>query len=206
MATAADRGWGSGWPNAQVDKIVSLRRADGVVLPVRREVAPMVAWLCDETERRGYNLRPGECWGFANRPIRGTLTASNHSWGLAVDLNAPANPMGSRLITDMPAWMPKLWAEHGWRWGGTYTSRPDAMHYEYMGTPVSAVLWRPPAAEPAPPKGDDDMTGPQAAQLQAVAEAVGRLEMAVQDPAIGLGKRMDDLVAEVRAIAAKVGA
>lgn len=53
---------------------------------------------------------------------------------------------------------------------------------------------------------DDDMTPDQAAQLKAVADEVARLAVAVRDPAVGLGKRLDDLVAEVRAIAAKVGA
>lgn len=58
--------------------------------------------------------------------------------------------MTDRLITDMPAWMPALWEANGWRWGGRYTNRPDAMHYEYMGTPESAKAWRPPTSQTTP--------------------------------------------------------
>ena len=113
-------------------------RAGGIAVSVRAELAPLVTWLLNETVRKGYKPRHGECWGFANRPIRGTQTPSNHSWGLAVDINAPANPMTNRLVTDMPAWMPQLWKSKQFRWGGDYKSRPDAMHYEFMGTPADA--------------------------------------------------------------------
>lgn len=105
---------------------------------VHRELAPVVGTLMAETEKRGYHLHNGQCWGYACRAIRGKTAPSNHSWGLAVDFNAPSNPMASTLITDMPAWMPKLWADAGFRWGGTYSGRKDAMHYEFMGTPADA--------------------------------------------------------------------
>ncbi|HEV8420610.1 MAG TPA: M15 family metallopeptidase [Actinomycetota bacterium] len=156
MSDAQDRGWGPGWPNCQRDQIVLLD-VDGVLFRehrivdlkpvqeadfpggIRREIAELVERLCLETIRRGYRLVDGWCWGFACRPIKGTTsTPSNHSWGLAVDINAPRNPYGSRLITDMPAWMPKLWATYGFRWGGSYSGNKDAMHYEFMGTPADA--------------------------------------------------------------------
>ena len=136
--SAADRGWGPGWPTDNSSKLKVVRTA-GIAVSVRAEMAPLVKWLLDETVRKGYKPRNGECWGFANRPIRGTQIPSNHSWGLAVDLNAPANPMTDHLVTDMPAWMPKLWKSKQFRWGGDYKSRKDAMHYEFMGTPEDAV-------------------------------------------------------------------
>jgi peptidoglycan hydrolase-like protein with peptidoglycan-binding domain len=43
------------------------------------------------------------------------------------------------LITDMPGWMPELWKGHSFRWGGDYSRRKDAMHYEFMGTPADAA-------------------------------------------------------------------
>lgn len=135
--SAAGRGWGPGWPADNWPKMTVIR-AGGIALSVRREIGPLVEWLVERTVERGYRLRHGECWGFANRAIRGTTRPSNHSWGLAVDLNAPANPMGDRLVTDMPRWMVELWKEHQFRWGGDYRSRKDAMHYEFMGTPADA--------------------------------------------------------------------
>lgn len=136
---ASARGWGSGWPSCQESLLQVVDVGGGVRLRVRREIAPLVDRLCEETIRRGYRLRAGQCWGFACRPIRGSRTPSNHSWGLAVDLNSLTNPMGSRLITDMPNWMPALWKEHGFRWGGDYRGRKDAMHFEYMGTREQAL-------------------------------------------------------------------
>ncbi len=137
VADASARGWGPGWPTDNRPKMTVVR-SGGVALCIRAELAPLVSWLADETVRRGYTLRHGECWGFANRPIRGTRRPSNHSWGLAVDLNAPANPMGTTLVTDMPAWMVELWTSKGFRWGGDYRGRKDAMHYEFLGTPEDA--------------------------------------------------------------------
>ncbi|MDP9388509.1 MAG: peptidoglycan-binding protein [Actinomycetota bacterium] len=135
--SAAARGWGPGWPSDNSSKMTTVR-AGGIALSVRAELGPLVEWLVNETTNRGYGLRHGQCWGFANRAIRGTNRPSNHSWGLAVDLNAPANPMGPQLITDMPSWMVELWTSKSFRWGGNYTGRKDAMHYEFMGTPDDA--------------------------------------------------------------------
>ncbi len=139
VPAASARGWGPGWPHCQSDKLATVAVGGRVRLAVRREIAPLVGWLCAETIRRGYPLRSGQCWGFACRAIRGRNVASNHSWGLAVDLNSLANPMGPRLVTDMPSWLPQLWRDHGFRWGGDYSGRKDAMHYEYVRTPDAAA-------------------------------------------------------------------
>lgn len=132
--TPQSRGWGpAGRPaNRTAD------RRDRGRCPAQRAPRDGAAgrWLCDETVRRRYRLRSGRCLGFACRGIRDSSAPSNHSWGLAVDLHSLANPMGSRLVTDMPRWMPELWTGHGFAWGGAYTGRKDAMHYEYVGTPA----------------------------------------------------------------------
>jgi murein L,D-transpeptidase YcbB/YkuD len=35
--------------------------------------------------------------------------------------------------------MPELWKSKQFRWGGDYSRRKDAMHYEFMGTPGDAA-------------------------------------------------------------------
>ena len=133
---ASARGWGSGWPDCQQDKLVTITRPDGLRLPVHEAIAQLITILIDETERRGYDVKTGQSWGFACRPIRGTSsTPSNHSWGLAVDINAPSNPMRTEFVSDMPTWMPSLWWEYGLFWGGWYRTTKDPMHYEFLGTP-----------------------------------------------------------------------
>lgn len=147
MADASTRGWGPGWPTDR-RKDMAWITVRGVTCPagVHKTLAPLVADLLERTLKGGYPLQPGWCWGYCNRPIRGTSVASNHSWGLAVDLNAPTNPMTSPLRTDMPTWMVALWKDHGFAWGGEYTGRKDAMHFEFMGRPQDVPTIRPSGA------------------------------------------------------------
>lgn len=110
---------------------------------VREEIFELVSILLHESEVRGYiNLQPGWCWGGACRPIKrpdGTLstTPSNHSWGLALDINAPENPFGAANPT-IGRPMADLWGEFGFGWGGDFSNR-DYMHFEYVGRPVDAA-------------------------------------------------------------------
>jgi hypothetical protein len=134
---AKERGWGPGWPNCNGSKQVRVEKA-GVKVPVRRELAELVAVLFAATEKRyGYDIKPGQTFGFACRPIKGsTTTASNHSWGLAVDINSVTNPMQSTFKSNMPPKMVRMWEACGFYWGGRYTDRPDAMHFEYIFRPA----------------------------------------------------------------------
>jgi hypothetical protein len=104
---------------------------------LRVEIIDLTVDLLSETEEKGYLMVPGWCWGYGCRAIRGSNVASNHSWGLAVDLNAPVNPLGATSF-DMPSWVGALWNQYGFRWGGDYSGRKDAMHFEFMGTPEEA--------------------------------------------------------------------
>ena len=142
----AHSSWGSGYPNCQGSKINSSFSVSGTRFPggIRHELVDLVTMLVQETKNRGYRFGTASdpsygCWGYSCRAITGSSTPSNHSWGLAVDINAPSNPYTSPLITDMPAWMPDLWNEYGFRWGGDYSGSQDAMHYEFMGSVQDAA-------------------------------------------------------------------
>jgi hypothetical protein len=127
--------WGPGWPDAQTSKMKTLARSDGLKLGVRQEAVELFALLLDETERRGYDVKVGQTWGFANRAIRGTSRPSNHSWGLAIDINSLSNPQRRPKTTDLPAPVVEMWKNFGFRWGGDYqNSTPDTMHFEYLGS------------------------------------------------------------------------
>jgi hypothetical protein len=80
--TAAQHGWGAGWPSCGGARtgglaVVAAPRSQ-VGVSVHRRIARLVGLLIAETERRGYLLRPGQCWGYACRAIAGTAVASNH--------------------------------------------------------------------------------------------------------------------------------
>ena len=86
--------FGPMWPQSN-PYIITLVRSDGLRLPIHRDLALLIRMLMDHTEAMGYDIRPGETWGYAHRSISGTNTPSNHSQGTALDINAPANPYAS---------------------------------------------------------------------------------------------------------------
>jgi len=147
-----DPSWGSGWPHCQQGKVVTVT-CFGLRLPVRREIAPLIPPLVKELQTaRGKEFKKGWCWGFACRAIANTQTPSNHSWGLAIDLDAPENPYltiaqhraphplrkefdGVGLLrSTMPRNAKQIAERHGFRWGGVYHAHPDPMHFEFMGS------------------------------------------------------------------------
>lgn len=169
--TAAQRGWGAGWPScggvtAAGTAVVQAARS-GTRLSVHKRLARLVLLLVDETEHRGYPLRPGVCGGYNCRPIAGTSSPSNHSWGLAVDINWDRNPYVGPRRTDMPGWMPPLWNRYGFAWGGDYTgSKQDSMHYEFMGSPDDADAMTALALREFAAAQEDDMSQAQYEQLR----------------------------------------
>jgi D-alanyl-D-alanine carboxypeptidase len=71
------------------------------------------------------------CWN--PRTTRGGTGISRHAWGVAIDLNAGANPTGLASVQD-----PRLVAVFA-RWGFTDGSRwlvPDAGHFEHVSPPA----------------------------------------------------------------------
>jgi hypothetical protein len=136
------KGWGSGWPqNRSHDMARVTADRSGTAVNVNKRIARLVDLLLDETERRGYRLDRKQTGGYNNRPIKGTSKPSNHSWGLALDLNWQRNPENFHGVvkTDFPAWLPKLWGRYGFAWGGNYRgSHKDPMHLEFMGSPDDA--------------------------------------------------------------------
>jgi hypothetical protein len=163
--------WGPGWPANNSQKMVTVvTGGGGLRLPVRREIAPLVAGLVRGLERaRGKPFRSNWSWGYANRAIRGTSTPSNHSWGLAVDLDAPENPYLSRdmhraahplrrnfpggliLRSTMPERTEAIARYWGFGWGGRYPTRPDPMHFEFVGSLEDAVRRARDSDIPKPP-------------------------------------------------------
>lgn len=79
---------------------------------------------------------PGDDWGYAERPIRGDTTLSNHASGTAIDLNATRWPLGSDPAINLSfaqiMRLRQIVATTGGvvRWGGDYDGRKDPMHFE----------------------------------------------------------------------------
>jgi hypothetical protein len=154
--------WGSGWPNCQTGDVITViihEDTDNEIrIPVRKQIAPLLVGLIRDLEKaREEWFKKGWCWGGACRAISGTSSPSNHSWWLASDLDAPQNPYMSASAHDDPhplrkrfdngkllrSTMPKnagaIAAKWGFRWGGDYDSKPDPMHFEFVGSREDAA-------------------------------------------------------------------
>jgi len=139
---ANKRGWGKGWPkNRSADMTWVTAPLSGTRWQVHREIAPLLLKAVTIIEERGYlfDLGPRDInddWGYSNRPIRGTRIPSNHSWGLAIDIDAQNYPQGQRRKVP-PLWVREVFALCGFAWGGTW-SYADPMHFEFQGTLADA--------------------------------------------------------------------
>lgn len=150
-----------GWSEPTAAQVVPFRYG-GVSFPggVHRAVEPIFR----EALRRVVphlpgGLHAGWCWGYAHRPKRSGGDLSFHGYGLAIDINAPANPYVARgkAKHTLPDNTGELIRPLGLEWGGDWTSPVDYMHEEFHGSPDEAVallakLLKPgakPAASPA---------------------------------------------------------
>jgi D-alanyl-D-alanine carboxypeptidase-like protein len=105
----------------------------GSVTCHRALIRPLRAALA-EVRRRGLSrlVDPGDYAGcYAPRRIRPGGSLSLHAWGLAVDLNAAANPYGSDSRQDPR--LVRIMLAHGFSWGGDWPTIRDPMHFEFRG-------------------------------------------------------------------------
>jgi hypothetical protein len=64
---------------------------------------------------------------FNVRKKRGASSASLHSWGIAIDINAAWNGFGKKPT--MSPELVKCFTDAGFDWGGVW-SKPDGMHFQ----------------------------------------------------------------------------
>jgi hypothetical protein len=203
------KGWGPGWP---VDRWAEMARVTAnrslTAVNVHRRLARLVDFLLDQTEARGYLLDQTQTGAYNNRPIAGTTTASNHSWGIALDLNWRRNPVShdGRPHTDYPPWLVPLWNSYGFAWGGNYVgSYRDAMHFEFMGAPSDADDQTARALDAAAEQEAEDMTPEQQAMLNS-ARADAAAARGAAEKAYNAANRSASGVAQIIPAVAKLAA
>lgn len=96
-----------------------------------REMIPALRRALGELRRRGLSrlVNPGDyagCYAPRRIQVRGQL--SLHAWGVAIDLNASANPFMGRSRQDRR--LVRAMERQGFTWGGDWPTRPDPMHFE----------------------------------------------------------------------------
>jgi hypothetical protein len=151
--------WGPGCYRG--DRLTITLHGGGKVT-VRPQIADAVLALDAVLRRFTYVTRAkdtgaGVCRDKVGRP--GEL--SNHAYFTALDINWLLNPMGLRLVTNMPIAMVKaicsIRTRNGaqvWNWGGFWSGSKDAMHFEIVCTPKDIATGIDPRTVPgAPPAG-----------------------------------------------------
>ena len=93
-------------------------------------IFPQLVAALTEIQARGLadKIHPGEYAGcFYPRFIAGTTKLSNHSFGLALDLNVPGNQRGT--VGEMDRGVVDAFKRWGFAWGGDW-GYTDPMHFE----------------------------------------------------------------------------
>lgn len=133
----------NGWsviPLGLAPELVPFRWVTGRVL--RGDVATVLDYVCARFHAEVEPINDSHSWGYANRQVRGSTDTSNHASGTAVDLNAPAHPLGKRgtFTAAQAARIRQIVrdVDNVIRWGGDYAGRPDEMHFE-VNAPATRV-------------------------------------------------------------------
>ena len=124
----------NGWKANDRSLIASYSVPGGKISMRKGDVATILVYVAKRFHSEVENLIwPGN-WGYAERPIRGSRTTSNHASGTAIDLNAPRHPLGKRgtFSKSQVRKIKKILSDldHVVRWGGNYRGRKDEMHFE----------------------------------------------------------------------------
>jgi hypothetical protein len=130
----------NGWPVVGDPYDERLVMLPGVTGGVRAgDVATVLGHV---VARFGAEIEPVDemsSWGWAHREVRGGGDVSNHASGTAVDLNAPAHPMGEEgtFTRDQLATVRSILEDVSPAvvWGGDFDGRKDEMHFEVVGGP-----------------------------------------------------------------------
>ena len=120
---APEQSWVSTHIGTEPVPILGSMTCNRAMFPQLREaLAEIVArGLADE-------IKPGEYAGcYYPRFIAGTQTLSNHSFGLAFDLNVPGNQRGT--VGEIDRTVVSIFKKWGFAWGGDW-GYTDPMHFE----------------------------------------------------------------------------
>ena len=161
-------GAGGGGKKATEEKsrLTRVSSKSGKGASVNEKYASNFQKLIDYLDGQGYEIN--SLGGYVDRDVRGKPgVKSIHAHGAAIDINPSTNPMGSTLITDMPADIGSIAKQMGLGWGGNWTTPKDAMHFSMAKSEGGDVELKDGGIVPARPGGTRALIG-EGGQSEAV--------------------------------------
>ena len=126
-------------PTEGKPKLAQVSSKLGKSTAVNTELAPAFQGIIDYLDGVGYKIY--SLGGYVDRDVRGKPgVKSIHAHGAAIDINPAENPLGSKLVTDMPANISQVAAGLGLGWGGNWKSVKDAMHFSAAASEGGKLL------------------------------------------------------------------
>lgn len=166
MAATSQNGWSANDRSC----IASYQLPGGRVALRKGDVSVVLLWVAQRFHETVEPLVWPGTWGYAERPIRGSSsTLSNHASGTALDLNAPAHPLG-RSGTFRPDQVRAIrsildFCEGVVRWGGDYSGRKDEMHFEINAGSAAVRRVADKIRNQAPAAQEDELSQQQVDQI-----------------------------------------
>lgn len=121
---------------------------------VNTDYASRLQGIIDHLDNSGYKIY--SLGGYVDRDVRNQPgVKSVHGFGGAIDINPAENPLGSKLVTDMPSNIGQVAASLGLGWGGNWRSVKDAMHFSVAKNEGGTVDLYKKAAESTMPQARD---------------------------------------------------
>ena len=126
-------------PSEGKPKLTQVSSKSGKSTAVNTELAPSFQGIIDYLDGVGYKIY--SLGGYVDRDVRGKPgVKSIHAHGAAIDINPTENPLGPKLVTDMPANISQVAAGLGLGWGGNWKSVKDAMHFSAAASEGGKLL------------------------------------------------------------------
>jgi hypothetical protein len=139
-------------------KLARVGSKSGKGASVNEKYASNFQNLINYLDGQGYEIN--SLGGYVDRDVRGQPgVKSIHAHGAAIDINPGTNPMGSTLITDMPADISSIAKQMGMGWGGNWTTPKDPMHFSMAKSEGGVVELSEGGIVPARPGGTRAIIG-----------------------------------------------
>lgn len=98
------------------------------------KVLDAISSACDHDHKKLTDFHCNQFSGsFVLRQMRGLHSISMHAYGLAIDFDATHNQLSAQpgeTFFHSDSIIVRAFRAEGWIWGGDWTSRRDAMHFQ----------------------------------------------------------------------------